>query len=180
MTRLFAFCLMALGLVSLSPVAAAEETSVQAFYADLAGDWTGINSLWLQPGTEAHKSDMTAQFKPTAKGAYFLMTYSWAWKDKPQAGVFLLGGQGEKATATWGDSWHQTPEPMQCHGTLSDDGRKIILHGSYAASSGPDWGWRTEFTLLGPDVLRMAAYNITPEGQEALAIRAELTRAGKR
>ncbi len=69
---------------------------------------------------------------------------------------------------------------MQCKGALSDGGRKLILHGSYAASSGPDWGWRTEFTLLGADKLRMEAYNITPEGQEALAIRAELTRAGKR
>jgi hypothetical protein len=49
--------------------------------------------------------------------------------------------------------------------------------GSYPApDGGPDWGWRTEVELLDPDRLTIAAYNIHPEGGEALAVKTVLER----
>jgi len=157
-----------------------EETytkTVQAFYAKLSGDWDGTYSLWLRPGTPAYKSEITAQFQSTAKGNYFLMTYAWKKGGIVQEGVFLFGGYGKTATATWGDSFHMVPEPMQCNGQLKDGGKKLIIKGSYAAGKGPVWGWRTEFTLRGPNAFLMEAYNIMPNGVEALAVKAELKRA---
>ncbi len=41
---------------------------------------------------------------------------------------------------------------------------------------GPAWGWRTEFTLQGANTFLMEAYNITPGGMEALAVKAEMKR----
>lgn len=69
-----------------------------------------------------------------------------------------------------------SPDLMVCSGGLNEAGKKLILNGTYGSGEGPDWGWRTEFNLTGPDTLVMEAYNITPDGQEALAVRAKLTR----
>ncbi len=78
---------------------------------------------------------------------------------------------------TWGDSWHMQPQPMVCEAELSEDGQKLVASCTYEAGPDtPDWGWRTEFTLQGEDAFLMEAYNITPEGLEALAVRAEMTR----
>lgn len=153
--------------------------TVKDFYTKLKGDWKGLYHLWLRPGTPAQKSDITAYFQSAAKGNYFLMTYSWKKGDEVQEGVFLFGGHGKAATATWGDSFHMVPEPMQCKGELKDDGKKLIVKGSYSMGEGPAWGWRTEFTQQGPKSLLMEAYNIMPNGVEGLAVKAELKRVIK-
>lgn len=159
-----------------------EETqtkTARAFYARFKGDWKGSYSLWLRSGTPAQKSVINANFQPAAKGNYFLMTYSWKKGDEAQEGVFLFGGHGKAATATWGDSFHMVPEPMQCKGELKDGGKKLIVKGSYSMGKGPAWGWRTEFTQQGPKSLLMEAYNIMPNGVEGLAVKAELKRVIK-
>jgi hypothetical protein len=156
-----------------------EETQTGAakdFYAKLTGDWKGSYSLWLRPGTPAQTSEISANFQSAAKGNYFLMTYSWKRGDDAHEGVFFFGGHGIAATAIWGDSFHMVPEPMQCKGELMDGGRKLIFNGSYSMGEGPAWGWRTEFTRQGPNSLLMEAYNIMPDGFEALAVKAELER----
>jgi hypothetical protein len=159
-----------------------EEThmkSAKAFYEELEGNWTGSYSLWLQPGTPAQQSDIKANFQSAAKGNYFLMTYSWKKGEEAQEGVFLFGGNGNAATATWGDSFHMIPEPMQCTGELNEDGKKLIVKGSYSMGEGPDWGWRTEFTRHDQKSLLMEAYNIMSDGVEDLAVKAELIRVPK-
>jgi hypothetical protein len=153
--------------------------TAKAFYAELEGAWGGSYSLWLRPGTPAQESDIKATFQPAAKGNYCLMTYSWKRENETQEGVFLFGGQGKAATATWGDSFHMAAEPMLCKGELKDGGKKLIVTGSYSVGEGPDWGWRTEFTRQGPESLLMEAYNIMPDGVEALAVKAELKRVVK-
>ena len=152
-------------------------TTVPEFYTRLVGDWSGSYSLWLDPRAPAEKSGIKARVRPAARSAYFLLTYSWTWKGKKQEGVFLLGGKDDSASAAWGDSWHMVPEHMQCKGRLEEEGRKMVLDGGYRAGPGsPDWGWRTEFTLLDSGSALMEAYNITPDGQEGLAVRAEMNR----
>lgn len=157
-----------------------EKNPIKTFYEKLSGEWHGSYSLWLRPGTPAQKSEITVQFKPTARGNYFLMNYSWEQGGNIQEGVFLLGGHGKAATATWGDSFHMVPEPMQCKGRLSDDVKKLIIKGSYSVGKGPAWGWRTEFTLHGAKAFLMEAYNIMPNGVEDLAVKAMLERVSKK
>lgn len=156
-----------------------EANMAREFYTKLKGSWKGSYSLWLRPGTPAEESQINANFRPVARGNYFLMVYSWKLGEEPHEGVFLFGGHGKTATATWGDSFHMVPEPMQCPGRLADNGKKMTFDGSYAVGDGPAWGWRTEFTLRSPDDLLMEAYNITPDGVEALAVRAEMKRASR-
>ncbi len=156
-----------------------QTTTARAFYAKLSGNWKGPYSLWLRPGTPAQKSNISAHFQPTAKGNYFLMTYSWKQGGKVQEGVFLFGGHEKAATATWGDSFHMVPTPMQCKGVLKNGGKKLVITGSYSVGKGPAWNWRTEFTQQGPNSLLMEAYNIMPNGVEGLAVKAELKRVIK-
>lgn len=181
--RFVAFCLTALWTFTFAMNAAQSNSTnqteakvVQSFYSELVGDWSGSYSLWLDPEAEPQVSTARTRIEPAANNAYYLMTYDWDFAGKPQAGVFLFGGRDKTASASWGDSFHMTPDPMQCQGTLSDDGNKLSILGSYGAGSGPDWGWRTDFTRQGSDTLVMEAYNITPDGEEGLAVRAEFHR----
>ena len=173
---LVSICLMGMIFQSDAP-GTGDDGTVQDFYKKLKGEWSGPYSVWLNPMEPPLNSEIEAQGRFVAQGSYFLLTYSWNGEDEEREGVFLLGGEGGTASATWGDSWHMQPEPMVCEGELTEDGKKLVFLGSYGASPEmPDWGWRTEFTLQGEDAFLMEAYNITPEGLEGLAVRAELTR----
>lgn len=61
-------------------------------------------------------------------------------------------------------------------GPPRDDGA-ISLRGSYAAPTGPDWGWRIEVMADGGRSLRIVHHNILPDGQEMLAVTSEYARA---
>lgn len=148
---------------------------VRAFFERLLGRWQGDYRLWLYPQADVQQSAVDAEIRPAAGGKYLLFTYGWEQGGSRQEGVFLLGGQQEQATATWGDSFHSAPEPMICRGSLADDGQKLTLYGNYSAGD-ETWGWRTELTREG-NALVMQAFNITPAGQEGLAVRAEMTPA---
>lgn len=114
---------------------------------------------------------------PVLGGRFVRFDYTWAYRDAPQEGSFLIGhdaGAGE-ATAHWIDTWHMNDKVMACRGP-AEPGAALSLRGSYACPPGPDWGWRTVITL-GDRILRIVMYNVTPEGQEALAVEAEYGRA---
>ncbi len=69
---------------------------------------------------------------------------------------------------------------MLCEGDIQPDGAARVK-GSYAAPPGPDWGWR--ITIKPPinapgsgESFRMTMHNITPDGEEMLAVEAAYTR----
>lgn len=148
---------------------------VSEFYQAMQGSWSGTYHLWLDPAKPSETSRANATGKMVAKGAYFLFTYQWTQGQKDQEGVFFLAGLGEKATTTWGDSFHSVPKPMECEGFLVDDGKKLVLNGKYSGGPGqPDWGWRTEFSMEDSTHIKMEAFNISPDGSEDIAVRCEL------
>lgn len=156
-----------------------ESETTKAFFVALNGEWSGSYNLWTRPGTPTQKYDIIAIFKSVAKGNYFLMTYAWERHGEAQEGVFLFGGNGKTARASWGDSFHMVPEPMEGKGELESGGTKLILKGSYSMVDSPAWGWRTEFITPDPELLLMEADNIMPNGVELPAVRAELRRKTK-
>lgn len=65
---------------------------------------------------------------------------------------------------------------MSCEGAADSRG-SLEVRGSYAAQPGPDWGWQT---VVGPGAdgtLRMVMYNVSPDGNEDLAVEAVYRRA---
>lgn len=146
-------------------------------FDQLAGAWTGINRLWLSPDAPARESETTATVALAAGGAFATFTYTWADGGRPQDGVLLLRLAPEPSALdmVWADSFHMGKELMLCRGEAGSAGSLSAL-GSYAAPPGPDWGWRIVLSADTPEELHLRMDNITPEGQEALAVEARYSR----
>lgn len=139
---------------------------------DLAGQWQGPSVLQDPSNNLKDESTSTATITSIVGGRFVRIDYTWAYNGKPQEGSFLIGLVRSTGVLTmhWIDSFHMSDVVMACQGTINEAGT-IDVRGSYAAPPGPDWGWRTVFTLA-PDTIRMVMYNIWPEGKEELAVEA--------
>lgn len=149
------------------------------FFARMAGDWRGISKLWLEPGKLADEAAIVATIQLLLEGRFALYLYQSSIQGEPQHGMFTFGYNItlEQYEASWVDSFHNSTGIMFCVGTEKKNGFSVL--GSYPdPSGGPDWGWRTEVELV-DDELTITAYNITPEGEEAKATEAILTRLKK-
>jgi hypothetical protein len=139
------------------------------------GRWRGESRLLLHRPVEAtYLSVMTAEIELAMQQQALLMRYAWQVEDEPQDGLFVLNQLDDVVAGYWFDSWHMADSSMAMTGAKSDG--ELSVRGSYPTSDGPDWGWRI---LLGPAanarlILRM--FNITPEGDEELAVDADLAR----
>lgn len=60
---------------------------------------------------------------------------------------------------------------MRCQGVIQENGR-VDVRGHYQAPTGPDWGWRIVVEPENENFLNLIMYNITPAGEEALAVKA--------
>jgi len=141
------------------------------------GSWRGNNRL-QDPHTNAPEdSPATATITPILDGRFIRLDYTWAYQGSPQAGSLLIGyeAEAEVITVHWIDTWHMGDKVMACRGTISNSGQISVL-GSYAASPGPDWGWRMIITPDEGQGLRLVMVNISPDGQEALAVETDYTR----
>jgi hypothetical protein len=152
-----------------------------AVHESLIGQWIGKNQLWAN-GSEnpPDTSDTRLIIAPVARGKFLSLTYTWSFDGVEQEGVLLVGNDNEKeaVTAAWVDSWHMSTTIMSCAGKADDSGNIDVL-GSYQAPPGPDWGWRIEVARPRPDALVITMYNVTPEGQSELAVRADYERLVK-
>lgn len=73
-----------------------------------------------------------------------------------------------EVTASWIDSWGMDGKIMNCYGTMNEAG-DIFLKGSYEDGS-PDWGWRIDIPLPTDHSLQLKMYNVSPDGEEFLAV----------
>jgi len=139
---------------------------------DLTGPWQGTYQLQDPYNNLAVDSASTAIVTPLLGGRFVRLDYTWEYENQPQEGSILWGHEGDSDTITayWIDSWHVGDKVMVCR--ESDHDRSIIsVLGGYSAPPGPDWGWRTTIEPTeDPTGFRMTMYNITPDGQEDLAI----------
>lgn len=147
--------------------------------AQLAGNWKGSSSLWLEPGKLADESPIVGNVQIILDGRFALFLYQSSVEGEAQHGMFTFGYNTmlEQFEASWVDSFHNSTGIMFCTGHEAENGFSVL--GSYPdPANGPDWGWRTEVQLI-DDELIVSAFNITPEGQEAQATEMKLTRVKK-
>lgn len=137
----------------------------------LLGSWQGINRLWFSPDDPARESAATAEVALVAGGKFATVHYTWAYENQPQDGLLLLGQepQSNLVTAVWVDSWHVGDKAMQCQGGVRPD-ETVWVQGAYAAPPGPDWGWQIIIEPEKDGRFRFAMDNISPEGEEMLAV----------
>ncbi|MBK9924067.1 MAG: DUF1579 domain-containing protein [Anaerolineales bacterium] len=147
------------------------------FLAQLAGGWTGTSKLWLEPDKLAGEAPLVGTIQLVLDGRFALFLYQSAIDGEAQHGMFTFGYNTtlEQYETSWVDSFHNNTGIMFCIGSARENG--FVVLGAYPdPTGGPDWGWRTEVELLDKDHLTITAYNITPEGEEAKATEAKLTR----
>jgi hypothetical protein len=143
----------------------------------LAGAWKATDRLRGDPSFEGD-SPSTATVTPMLGDQFVRIDYRWAQGTEPQDGVMLIGHEPASGivTVAWMDTWHNGDRMMVCTGTASPDGG-IDVRGTYPAGPGsPDWGWRTVISLEAAG-WTMTMFNVTPDGDEALAVEAVYRRS---
>lgn len=151
--------------------------------AALEGEWAATYQLRGDPSFECD-TPSKATVEPILGGRFVRIDYTWDADDflqehGPQAGSLLVGFEAEPepgvATVAWVDSWHNGQKMQVWPGSLLNSGG-VDVRGVYSAPGDPEWGWRT-ILEPGGDGWTMTMFNITPEGEEQLAVRAEYRRA---
>lgn len=140
--------------------------------SQLVGEWEGIASTWFEPGTIADQSPMRGSMRLVLGGRFVLHEYSGSIDGKPLEGIAIYGYHLElrKFQSAWIDSFHNGTAIMFSDSNRGEDHFNVL--GSYAYVTPKveqQWGWRTEIELLSDDEIRITAYNISPEGDEAKA-----------
>ena len=147
------------------------------FLAQLVGGWAGTTRTWLDPDADPTEARTQGSIQLILDGRFIIYLYQSAVDGEPQHGMFTFGYDTtlDQYEASWVDSFHNNTAIMACVGGPREKGFFVL--GSYPApDGGPDWGWRTEVELTDADHLSITAYNIHPEGGEALAVQTILNR----
>ncbi len=147
-------------------------TGVHFQLSRLAGEWVGTTKVWFEPDKIADESPVRGSMRSILDGRFIMHEYKGSFGGKPLEGIAIFGYhlEQEKIQAVWIDSFHNGTALMFSEGKKGD--RRLSMLGSYAYIT-PDmeqhWGWRTEIEMLNDDEVKITAYNISPEGEEAKA-----------
>ena len=144
----------------------------------LTGQFTGTKKLWMAPGSPAQESVSQAVIT-TVGGGFSKIEYTWSTEGRPQNGVLLVRtvpGHGDQ-DMIWVDSWHMNSQFMVCH-RENRPSAIVSARASYPAPPGPDWGWRITVKSPQQNQLTIIMDNITPEGEEMMAVEIQYERVG--
>ena len=147
-------------------------------FNDLSGEWKGTKHVFLQ-GEQGpvHASRIRMTIAAVARDSFLMLAYTWKFEADPHEGVLLLGydDDNQVATAAWGDSWHMSKRLLTCEGRIGAEGL-FDVRGHYAVPPGPDWGWRIALHREPTQALELEMFNVSPEGDEDIAVRVALDR----
>jgi hypothetical protein len=143
------------------------------YLSEAHGKWRGEMQLfrpWISAEPASSASEMV--IGPAAEGRFLSLGYDWSLEGVRQSGLMLLKHDVKAHTlkAVWIDSYHMSGDFMVSTGS-ADDPRTISVRGSYAAPPDPDWGWRTVIAAV-HDGVELSMFNITPDGEESIAVHA--------
>lgn len=124
------------------------------------GTFRGTNRLWLE-GPEPERCDGVIEAQPTS------LVVRWSFRGAAQEGTITLAGPPGAMRAAWTDTFH-AKEGMTLHGRIERG--VIVVHGTYPAGDGPEWGWRIEIDARDPEHLALRMTNVEPSGAEQIAV----------
>lgn len=138
----------------------------------LVGEWHGKNCLYLPWLAESpFESEAKAAISFSARGRFLKIEYDWIYEEKTQEGLILIGKENNSdlIKAFWIDSWHLSDKFMVSEGKAKNGGA-ISIRGFYVVPDNPDWSWRTNIETENDNAFKIVMYNISPEGEETLAV----------
>jgi hypothetical protein len=144
---------------------------VHARLARMAGQWQGRYRLWFEPGEPAEDSVQSGSISVLLGGRVLLHEYSGHCNGETMEGVALIAHHLDERRyeTAWAESFGTGTSIMFSTGTSGDP--RLSMLGSYAdGQGGARWGWRTKVEQPDDDTLELRMYNITPGGEEALAV----------
>jgi Protein of unknown function (DUF1579) len=145
--------------------------------ARLAGNWEGRFRLWFEPGKLAEESVQRGRIRVLLGGRILLHEYTGHCNGEPFEGVALIAHHLDehRYESAWAESFGTGTSIMFSTGASHDP--RLSMLGSYGdGQGGPRWGWRTEIEQPDDDALELRMYNITPTGDESLAVEVKYRR----
>jgi hypothetical protein len=142
-----------------------------ALFGKMIGSWKGVCHTWFEPGKLADKSEVMGEITAVYDGRFLRHTYDGMIQGKQRSGEELIvyNSITKQYQTSWIDEFHMNYAIMTSQGGEIDQG--FSVRGEYDVGEGqPRWGWRTEYKLIDDDLLTITAYNIHPEGMEAMAV----------
>jgi hypothetical protein len=158
-----------------------EESIAHGFHKgmmQLEGKWKGTNRVWFEPDHPIDTASISGTFTSILGGRFLEWQYTSAFQDTPIEGKMLFGLYLKLSTyeLNWVDTFHTGTFMMYASGNVQDNVFNATGHYVAGENNEQTWGWRTTLEIISNTEIIIRAYNITPEGEEQLALQYDLKR----